>query len=225
MKDKINKHWLQIMFICIGLIFIIPFFIHIFFVNVPSLDFWVARWNAGNVLEFYGSIIVAGGTIILGYVAYWQTKKANEQADKANELSEKLIALEQNKLMPRFYLKWQGTGSEGIKFSLKNYSDYAAFGIEIDPLMIYSPTPDISPVIVPFVDKNFTGCLVGSEDVVIAFKAVNAIAAFNGCDIFIIKIRHSDLLDTRRATVITDKQTSQYKYSFAYKIDELPTHE
>jgi len=57
----------------------------------------VVEWDAGNSLEFYGSLIGAGGTIVLGCVAYWQTKRANAQAAAANDISSTLLKIEQQR--------------------------------------------------------------------------------------------------------------------------------
>jgi len=226
LKDRFLKHWKPILIVSIVLVGIIPLLIHIAFVFIAPCGFFAARWDAGNVLEFYGALIGAGGTIVLGYVAYWQTKRANEQADKANQISESLIALEQSKLIPRFYLQWSGSGgSQGIKFLLKNYSDYVALDIELDALEISSSDTKLKPIIAQFTTSRFTGCMRGGEEVEIEFNGTNAVTAFNNCDTFSLKISYSDLLDARRTTLITGKQKAQYKYSYTYKTEEVPAHE
>jgi len=97
----------------------VPFLIHVAFSFNAPFSFLVARWEAGNVLEFYGAIVGAAGTAVLGYVAFWQTKRAHAQADRANEISEKLIALEQNKITPRLNMRWSGAGGGMVSFRLR----------------------------------------------------------------------------------------------------------
>jgi len=91
LKGKLKNHKKLFFWILLCVVFAVPFLIHIaFFLNAP-FDFMTAQWEAGNVLEFYGALVGATGTIALGYVAYWQTKKAHEQTDKANKIASDVL--------------------------------------------------------------------------------------------------------------------------------------
>ena len=50
-------------------------------------------WNAADVLGYYGTILSFVGTVVLGIIAVWQTRKAND-------LSEHMLNLEENKSVP-----------------------------------------------------------------------------------------------------------------------------
>lgn len=51
------------------------------------------RWDAEHVLAYYGEILSFAGTVVLGIIAVWQTRKAND-------LSEHMLNLEENKSVP-----------------------------------------------------------------------------------------------------------------------------
>ena len=56
-------------------LFLFPFFINLAFRGSAPFDVFAARWGAGDVLAFYGATLT---TIVLIYVAYWQTKLSQE---------------------------------------------------------------------------------------------------------------------------------------------------
>lgn len=61
--------------------------------SIPApLPFLRAVWDAGGFIAFVG-------TIVLGAVAYWQTKKAHQQAEKAHELNEKQLKAQEKSLV------------------------------------------------------------------------------------------------------------------------------
>lgn len=49
---------------------------------------YVTMWNAADVLSFYGSYISFWGTIILGFVAIYQNKKAQELNEQMQKLEQ-----------------------------------------------------------------------------------------------------------------------------------------
>ena len=55
-------------------------------------------------LGFFGNFLAFIGTVILGAVAVWQNKKANETAEQANDLSKKLLAIEIANNRPKFMI-------------------------------------------------------------------------------------------------------------------------
>lgn len=71
--------------------FILPLFIvHYLFKWHSGIDFIVAEWSAGELLEYIGTILSFVGTIILGALAL-------QASQKANKLSEKVIDMEKDK--------------------------------------------------------------------------------------------------------------------------------
>ena len=66
-----------IIFIFCFIIFFVPLLINVLFkvnFNIPLLQ---SEWTAGDALNFYGSVLSFIGTITLGTISVWQTKKAN----------------------------------------------------------------------------------------------------------------------------------------------------
>ena len=62
-------------------------------------------WDAPDVLAFYGSYLSFFGTVILGAVAVFQTERANEQAEKANELAIEMQKSESAKFVSMVSIK------------------------------------------------------------------------------------------------------------------------
>ena len=56
----------------------VPFIINVAFQKPALNDVFISKWGAGDALGFYGSIIAAIGTIVLGYVAVSQNRKAHD---------------------------------------------------------------------------------------------------------------------------------------------------
>lgn len=75
-----GRTWL---FLCAGLLIIT----HVIF-KIPAPFSWLEHvWGAGDLLTFVG-------TIVLGYVAYWQTNTANETSDRLLRIDEARYKLE-----------------------------------------------------------------------------------------------------------------------------------
>lgn len=75
-----------------GLIgFFVPLIVvHLLFKWYSGIDFFVAEWDAGDVLGYIGTILTFVGTIILSILAL-------QASNKANELSKKVIEIEQDR--------------------------------------------------------------------------------------------------------------------------------
>lgn len=71
-----------LVFISIIIIMSVPLAINILF----KLDFniwWLqSEWTAGDALNFYAGVLSFCGTIILGIISIWQTKKANSISEQ-----------------------------------------------------------------------------------------------------------------------------------------------
>ena len=75
-----------------GLIgFFVPLIVvHLLFKWYSGVDFLVAEWDAGDILGYIGTILTFVGTIILSILAL-------QASNKANELSKKVIEIEQDR--------------------------------------------------------------------------------------------------------------------------------
>lgn len=87
--EFIRKHS-KITVILIILCSLLPLIIvHILFKWNSGIAFLVAEWSAGELLGYIGTLLSFWGTIILGWLAL-------QASNKANELSRRVIELEQD---------------------------------------------------------------------------------------------------------------------------------
>ena len=91
-KRKVGIYTLITFFISAVLFFIVPLILNKAFEIPASFDALVARWGAGDALSFYGAVLTFIGTVVLGYVAYWQSHSAYE-------LNKRLEVLEKTSLV------------------------------------------------------------------------------------------------------------------------------
>lgn len=56
--------------------------------------FWETSWGVKEALAFYGSYLAFVGGVVLGSVAVFQNERAQEQAEKANQLTTQMQRLE-----------------------------------------------------------------------------------------------------------------------------------
>ena len=136
MFDWIKKH---IAIICVSSLIIIlgiPFIIHLLFkIQLPADNFWAAKWSAGDILSYYGSVLAFIGTVVLGILALYQNHIIKTEADKrAKILEQKEVDL--NK--PKFSLKAVGCSGNGTNLSLVliNISENIATDIVINNVRI-----------------------------------------------------------------------------------------
>lgn len=120
-KIKILFFFILILFVA----FIIPFIINILYKHTFNIWWLATEWKAADTLLYYGSIITFIGTTVLGFVSYWQTKKAND-------LSEKLLknSLIESTTIPQLQNKFDIESKENndakITFSAHHKLDYGA---------------------------------------------------------------------------------------------------
>lgn len=86
--------------ICIGCIFFVliigvPFIIHVLFSVKIQNDFFVAKWSAGELLSYYGTILSFLGTIILGIIAIKQNNQIRNISKEANDVNLRMLKLEE----------------------------------------------------------------------------------------------------------------------------------
>lgn len=96
--EWIKNNKMKTVLIIVSIIFAPIFMIHILFKFDFGINFFVPKWEAGDVLGYFGDVLSFLGTIVLGYVAIIQT-------EKANAISEKLMEMDQVKSKPCFDFK------------------------------------------------------------------------------------------------------------------------
>lgn len=68
---------------------------HVLF-KIHSNCYWIeAEWEAGDLLGYFGDVLSFVGTVVLGYIAI-------AQAERANELNNELLIIEENRIKPCF---------------------------------------------------------------------------------------------------------------------------
>lgn len=77
-----------IIMVCIFIPLGIPFFIHILFSFYPKNEFWIAKWSAGEILSYAGTVLSFWGTVILSSIAIYQNKQVKEINSRMLRLEE-----------------------------------------------------------------------------------------------------------------------------------------
>ena len=88
-REFIRKHKKIIIALMLPCSFLPLIIVHVLFKWRSDIDFLVAEWSAGELLGYIGTLMSFWGTIILGWLAL-------QASDKANELSKRVIELEQD---------------------------------------------------------------------------------------------------------------------------------
>lgn len=114
-----------IVFISIVLLIVIPFIINILFKVDFGISLIQSEWSAGEALSFYGSVLSFAGTVILGYITVWQTKKANSISEKLlkNSLNESTVIPQ---LQPNIEIEFKENKDTTITMSTHHKLDYGA---------------------------------------------------------------------------------------------------
>lgn len=92
-RDFWNKHKRTIIkfsLIVLFLAFIPIVIVHLLFKWNSGIDFFSAKWGAGDVLSYIGTILTFAGTIVLSFFAL-------QASHKANALSQRVIDIEQSR--------------------------------------------------------------------------------------------------------------------------------
>lgn len=135
MFEWIKKHKVLVGIIMVVIIFVIPFLIHCAF-KIYINDFWSTdEWNAGDILQFYGSMLVFIGTVSLGVLSLHQNQIIKEESDKRIKLQE-----ERKREMekPIFRVKLHNTSDFNSKMEvqIENITDNDAFEVFFYPVQI-----------------------------------------------------------------------------------------
>ena len=107
-----------------------PIFIHLLFKLSAPNEFFVAEWDAGAFLGYYGTVLTFLSTTILSVLALWQNHIIQKTNDRHTNLLERM---EREKNAPYFTIEniiHLGSASN-IKFTLKNVSQNIAYNIEL----------------------------------------------------------------------------------------------
>lgn len=72
----------------VALIFFIPLMINWLFSQSAPCELLEAKWIEADALNYGGAVLSFIGTIVLGAIAVFQTRKAYEQTERANQLAE-----------------------------------------------------------------------------------------------------------------------------------------
>lgn len=90
LKDTIKCYKKLIIIVSILVLLIPIILVHLLFKWSSGIDFFVAEWSAGEVLEYISTVLTFIGTIILSFLAL-------NTSIKANDLSKKVIEIEQER--------------------------------------------------------------------------------------------------------------------------------
>ena len=151
-----KEKWIKGLKILIAAMLIVPLLIHLLSPSVNSAI------SADGILSYWGNCITMFPTVAVAVVAVWQSKLANDLAQKANqeaeesarnaiqatEISQRLLELEEKQqelaLQPSFAVTgWRApiksfenvrNHSECLNIRVGEYSDGEAWGMELDLL-------------------------------------------------------------------------------------------
>lgn len=127
---KISKILLIILAFCF-IVFLIPLLINVLFKYDFEIPLLQSEWTAGDALNFYGSILTFLGTIVLGAISVWQTKKANSMSEKIlrNSLIESVTIPQ---LQQKIDIDLEENKDSKITMSTHHKMDYGAI-IVVEP--------------------------------------------------------------------------------------------
>lgn len=171
----IEKHK-KITTVFIALLIFVPIIlIHILFL-LPAPCYWLdAKWEAGDILGYFGDVLSFLGSVVLGYIAI-------KQAEKANLISEKLMVLDLAKSKPCLdFVNMQKYKyillSKGDKYKIEERDNRNQL-MTLDLLSVSNPRSGISTNI-GFVELKVTNS--GHSD--IRFIYINKVVFQLGCSV------------------------------------------
>ena len=104
--------------------------------NVPAIsEAFVAEWDAGDALGYYGAILSFIGTVVLGALVLYQNRIIKTEADKKAALTEEQEHAEN---MPRFFMRFGGASGfcGSLKFVIMNVSSNIAYSVNVYDIKI-----------------------------------------------------------------------------------------
>ena len=103
---------------------------------MPAIsEAFVAEWDAGDALGYYGAILSFIGTVVLGALALYQNRIIKTEADKKAALTEEQEHAEN---MPRFFMRFGGASGfcASLKFVIMNVSSNIAYSVNVYDIKI-----------------------------------------------------------------------------------------
>ena len=88
-----KKEWKKEALLWGGITVVFLFFVHCAFKYHPHNGFFSSVWEAGDFITFMG-------TIVLGFVAYSQTKSATKMAEQADSLNKEFLRIQEREYIP-----------------------------------------------------------------------------------------------------------------------------
>lgn len=168
LKKWVKKHIIASAILSLGIIFFPVLLIHISYSIEMPCKFLMAKWSAGELLQFYGSLLSFVGTVLLGGLALWQ----NQQLAIKNQQFNELINNQQKQMnMPRFDVT-SSMGSNGAftnwHIYLKNVSENVANGLLISSFTVHNKDEQL--IYSKEKCKISTNSLQGGEETKIEFE-------------------------------------------------------
>ena len=80
-------------------VYVVPLIIDWMFPLPAWCDFFAVKWNVEDALAYYGSALGFIGTVVLGAITVYQTRRAHKQTEKANDQTERANQLAENALI------------------------------------------------------------------------------------------------------------------------------
>lgn len=105
-----RERWWQKWWIWLLVTILLLLIVHSLFKIHPRVEWFEAVWSPGELLSFIG-------TIVLGYIAIYQSKKANDIAEQSIDMSKQLIQSQQAEYTPLITItKFAGLTNQGKEF-------------------------------------------------------------------------------------------------------------
>lgn len=98
--DVIKKHWIATILICVSAFALPLLIVHILFKWSSGNSWLAAEWSAGDVLGYIAGFESLSGTIALGIVTVYQSKKANEANERLAKENNQLQKISIQPLLP-----------------------------------------------------------------------------------------------------------------------------
>jgi len=193
-------------------------------------DLCTIDWNAVS------AILASIALVFTVVFAVWQTRKAHTQADKANELTEKVVHLEKNKIKPYLLVVTFGTiprqiensDVDFVEFTIKNYAEYPACDVTFSQLEIYS-VKDGKETLEHSEDLRtsnitFSRHIMNGKEAIIKYPYKQVFQ--NGVhELLKFRVQYKDISGTCWTTIVSGKRKTSSVTDvsmFSYKIEEVP---
>jgi len=111
---KLKLTFIIVVSILVAVIIAIPFIIN---ESYKTNSGYVTLWGADEVFSFYGSILAFLGTVALGALALWQNKKANDLSKRLIKLEEEKFKMEQQPFV--MISDWSAQDRDRLEFIIK----------------------------------------------------------------------------------------------------------